>query len=58
VANKEIKISVVDLCIGYGCAAVLMYTIAGAAYFIGKSKAKIEIAEKLQEIVQDVQSAK
>lgn len=55
--NKEIKISIVDLCIGYGCAAFLMYAIGGIAYMTGKIKGKVEIAEKIKEITSELKES-
>lgn len=51
--NKEIKISITDLCIGYGCAAFLMYAIGGIAYSFGKAKAKIEVSENIREFMKN-----
>lgn len=47
--GKEVKLSLGDLYTGYICAAALMYVIGGAAYFIGKTKAKIEITNHIKE---------
>ena len=50
--NRELKISIADLCIGYGCTAVLMYAIGGIAYCVGKSRAKIEISNNLRDFLE------
>ena len=54
--NKEIRLSLSDLYIGYACAAFLMYAIGGIAYTVGKTKAKIEISETIRKCVEDTES--
>lgn len=56
--NKEIKISLLDLYIGYGCAAFVMYAIGGLAYYTGKAKGKLEVAEKIRDVVQEFKEQK
>lgn len=51
--NKELKISLVDLCIGYACAAFVMYTIGATAYHAGKHNGKLEITDKLKALVHE-----
>lgn len=51
--KKEIRMSLTDLYTGYVCTAALLYLVAGAAYFVGKTRAKIEIAEKIKEAVSE-----
>lgn len=51
--NKEIKISLIDLYIGYACAATLMYAIGGVAYSVGKTKGKLEVANRVREVIND-----
>lgn len=51
--NKEIKISLIDLYIGYACSAVLMYVIGGVAYSVGKTKGKLEVANRVREVVNE-----
>ena len=50
--NKEIKLTIFDLCIGYGCVALCTYVIGGLSYAIGKTRGKIEVAEKVQEMIE------
>lgn len=43
--NREVKINVIDLCLGYGCAVLITYAIGGIAYAAGKAKFKVEFAD-------------
>jgi hypothetical protein len=55
--NKEIKMSLSDLYIGYVCAAFLMYAIGGVAYNVGKLRANNEIARKIKEVIEETKQA-
>ena len=46
--NKEIKISLTDLYIGYLCTAAVLYAIGTVAYSVGKTKAKVEVVESIR----------
>lgn len=48
--NKEVKVTLLDLYIGYACAAIVSYAIGGVAYHIGKTKGKMEICDKVNEL--------
>lgn len=50
--NKEIKMTLLDLYIGYGLAAFVAYAIGGAAYQIGKTRGKIDICERIDELLE------
>lgn len=50
--NKEIKLTLLDLYLGYAGVAIVMYTIGGVAYHIGKTKGKIEICERVNELIE------
>lgn len=50
--NKEIRISLIDLYIGYACSALLMYAIGGVAYSVGRTKGKLEVTNKIQEAIE------
>lgn len=50
--DKEIRISLIDLYIGYACSALLMYAIGGVSYSIGRTKGKLEVTNKIQEVIE------
>jgi hypothetical protein len=56
--NKEIRLSLIDLYIGYACAAFLMYAVGGVSYAFGKTKAKLEITEKFKELMGESKSSR
>lgn len=43
--NREIKINVIDLCLGYGCLVLVTYAIGSVAYSAGKARIKAEFAD-------------
>lgn len=56
--NKEIRLSLTDLYIGYACAAFLMYAVGGVSYAFGKTKAKIEISERLNAMIEESKNSR
>ena len=50
--NKEVKVTLSDLYIGYACTAFIMYAIGSAAYYVGKTKGKIEICNKIDDLLE------
>lgn len=50
--DKEIRISLIDLYIGYACSALLMYAIGGVAYSVGRTKGKLEVTNKIKEVIE------
>lgn len=50
IVNKEIRLSVVDLCLGYGCMLVFTYAVGALAYFAGNTKAKTDVANAIAAI--------
>lgn len=50
--NKEIKVTLLDLYIGYACTAIVMYAIGGVSYHLGKTKGKIEICDRVNELLE------
>lgn len=51
--NKEIKLSIVDICLGYGCTALVMYAIGSIAYIVGKNRGKLEISDKIRDFMKE-----
>lgn len=47
IVNKEIKLSVVDLCLSYGCVLILTYAVGTLSYFAGNTKAKTDMANAI-----------
>lgn len=50
--NKEIKVTLLDLYIGYACTAIVMYAIGGVAYHIGKTKGKVETCDRVNALLE------
>ena len=49
--NRDVKliVSIGDICLAYGCVALVTCAIGCAAYNIGRIKAKLEIVDILNE---------
>lgn len=43
--NREVRINIIDLCLGYGCIVLVTYAIGSIAYSAGKTKVKVEFAD-------------
>lgn len=50
--NKEVKVTLSDLYIGYACVSIVMYAIGSVAYHVGKTKGKIEICDKINDLLE------
>lgn len=51
--KKEIRMSLIDLYIGYACGAFLLYAVGGVAYALGKTKANVEIANRVRDCLKE-----
>lgn len=47
--NKRFECSILDIVIGYGCAAYLFYVVGRSAYNVGKTNGKKEFLKEAKE---------
>lgn len=50
--NKEIKLTLLDLYVGYASAVIISYAIGSIAYHIGKTSGKIEICDRIDGLLE------